>query len=471
MSQVPLRWHLVVAFFAVFGVATAAQAQPAAATGPDAPEGDAQGADTPPEAPSDEPTLPLDEVEADAVPAPPDAASPAVSPLVPDGEAERMAPHPVSDNVTFIPGKGIRIQSQDGDFSWTTNARLQAMGYFQMPDGNGGASQVGLIVRRARIMFSGNIFGQATKYKIELGFSPSDLAEANPLSTPTPTYSPLMDFYFDFTQVRDANVRVGQGKVPFNRQFVLSAGTLQLADLSLATNEFNLTRDMGVTVHSNDLFGLGKIRYAAGIYSGRGRDAHATNNAHLMYSGRIEFLPFGMFNDYSEADFERSMKPRLSVGAAYAYNDHAAFDRSDFGNVPTDGGTTNIHSFVADTMFKLAGFSFLGEFLVRHGKRNAGPVPPTQAARNGWGLTAQAGYLIPHLPIEFAARYSTVQGTGNTSLTDSGEVGGGVNYYIGRHACKIQLDYFRIWQAAGPMMSANIANGGHRIRLLLSAEL
>lgn len=398
------------------------------------------------------------------------AAAPAPSPLVPDGEEARMATRQIAENVSLVPGKGLRIQTSDGDFSWSTNARLQALAAMQKPDG--GTTATSLLVRRARLMFFGNIFGPATKYKIELGFSPSDLGEVNNVTAPSPTTSPLMDWYLDFTQASNASIRVGQRKVPFNRQFVLSAGSLQLADLSLATNEFNLNRDVGLSVYSDDLGGLGLFRYSAGVFSGRGRDALGAQDTHLMYTGRLDFLPFGMFNDYAEADFERTMKPRWSLGVAYAYSDHAPRDRGDFGRQPEDGGTTNMNSFVADTIFKLAGFSFLGEFLLRHGTRKPGMMADTvTAARNGWGLTAQAGYLIPHLPLEFAARYSSVRGTGDTSLIDSHELGGGVNWYFARHACKLQLDYFRVWQASSPMTSAKFSDGAHRVRVLVSAEL
>lgn len=407
--------------------------------------------------------------DGDAPPADIRADAPEVSPLVPEGEAAKMAPRRVADHVVFVPGKGLQVMSADGDFSLETKARLQFMGKSKWLDGR--APALSLLVRRARVMFGGHVFDPATHYKIELGFSPSDMGIGNNVTGTGPAMSPLMDFFFDFTQLRDLSVRVGQGKVPFSRQFVLSAGSLQLADLSLATNEFNLNRDAGVQIHSQDFLGLDLFRYALGVYSGRGRDAVGSMDTSLMYIGRAEVLPFGMFDDYSEADFERTMHPRLSVGVAYAFIDRAKWDRGTFGAQPADLGTTDMHSVVVDSMFKLAGFSFLGEYFWRQGYRNVGPNAPAVPARNGWGLTTQAGYLIPHLPFEIAGRYSGAHGRGATSLADSNELGGGLSWYFARHALKIQGDYFRLWGGNLPGISPRFDHGGHRVRIQLTADL
>jgi hypothetical protein len=145
------------------------------------------------------------------------------------------------------------------------------------------------------------------------------------------------------------------------------------------------------------------------------------------------------------------------------------------GTSAADGGTTDYHSATADYMFKYKGFSSTGEFHWRQGQRTAGdavtedPMDPTmtvpvgvQAARNGLGWFAQAGYLIPRMPLEIAARYSGIRGIGDTddgttpqdqeentdTLTSLGQrdsLGGGVSYYFAGHPWKIQADYFRQW--------------------------
>ena len=418
----------------------------------------AQAQALPPSAPSDQ-TVPT-EVEADGA-----------SPLVPEGEEELMGEHPVdAADITFVPGRGLRVTSADGRFRLEIRARAQIAWEVRREAIEGWGQEVRL--RRARLQLGGHMFSEDTQFKFELAVSPNDLGVRNNLeaSDEIPRASPLLDFYVDFRQLRDLQLRVGQYKIPSNRQRVISSGDLQLVDRSIFNSEFSLDRDVGLDLRSTDLLGLDLLRYYAGVYIARGRGARGFDDFGMLYLGRVEVLPLGTFDDYSEADFERT-GPRLSIGAGYAYIDRAPRDLGTLGNAPADGGTTDTQHVYADLMFKWAGLSVLGEFGYRHGKRNPGtavdamgiPLPVTPA-RNGLGASIQAGYLIPHLPVEIAGRYSLVRGLGDTSLEDSNELTLGVNYYPGRHPYKLQVDYSRLWVD-------EFGVGDHRIRVQLQVAL
>ena len=58
-------------------------------------------------------------------------------------------------------------------------------------------------------------------------------------------------------------------------------------------------------------------------------------------------MPLGLFDDYSEADFERTGL-RVSLGAAYALLNDAPRDHGILGEVPRDGGTTDMQVATAD---------------------------------------------------------------------------------------------------------------------------
>ena len=83
---------------------------------------------------------------------------------------------------------------------------------------------------------------------------------------------------------------------------------------SAATSAFDL--------YSDDLFGLDLLRYHLGIYAGEGlnawEDTIGAGDSGFLYNARLEVLPFGVFDEYTEVDFERSSTPRLSIGAASA---------------------------------------------------------------------------------------------------------------------------------------------------------
>ena len=154
------------------------------------------------------------------------------------------------------------------------------------------------------------------------------------------------------------------------------------------------------------------------------------------------------FKDYHEADHNRLMKPRLSIGASYAFVDNAKRNRVIIGSVPEDGGTTDYHNAEADFMFKYAGWSVFGEAFWRQGTRDSGPLEDengdpilgdddepieTELARNGLGFMIQTGFLVPKTKLELAGRFGHNQGLGNaTSLKQRDEAGGGLSYYFAR---------------------------------------
>lgn len=418
---------------------------------------------TPPSTPVAEAAPTREPASAPTEPAPaPAEPEQQISPLVPKSQFEFLEGHPVDlERVEFRPGKGLTISSKSKRFELTTGLRAQflyTLAHDNEPDADA-AVQHSFQIRRARLTFSGHMFGAHNKYKVELALSPRDVGLADGVASNTV----LLDYYLDFDHLRDLTLRVGQYKINYSVQRVISSGRLQLVDRSLNGPEFDLDRDIGLDLRSEDFLGVGRMRYYAGVYFGGGRDNYTpepvTHGGGLMYLARFEVLPFGLFDDYIEGDFDRTKQPRLALGGAYAYIDDAIFNRGDKGQVPTDGGTTDYHNATASLVLKIVGFSLISEFFWRRGVRHPGDaqieddmgnlVPaPIEAPRNGLGWYTQAGYMIPHAPVELAARYSQVRAIGTdtqTSMSDRDELGGGLSWYVAGHPYKLQADYFRIW--------------------------
>ena len=426
----------------------------------------------------------------------------AENPLVPEGQEEAFGKHPVENDKSYWkPGTGLTMSSEDGRFMLATRLRMQLRYAVEAEntedEDNEGEYDTEVShmyqIRRARLQFKAHAWNPHNKMKVEFAFSPRDLSMDDDR---VPHRTPLLTWYFEFDHLRDFTVRAGQYKIPYSRQRVVSSGNLQLVDRALAQGEFNHDRDIGFDFRSKDLGGLGgKLRYYAGVYMGEGRDFGDRNGQTdfgLHYLARFEVLPFGKFKDYSEADFERMQKPGLSLGATYSFHDDSQGLRGVLGGTPSDGGVTDYHSATADYMFKYKGFSSTGEFFWRKGRRFAGDamiedpndptmmIPaPVEAARNGVGWFAQAGYLIPRMPLEVAARYSGIRGIGDedpgdvtdevetdtmTSLGQRDSVGGGVSYYFAGHPWKIQADYFKQWNEGVLKDGAHIA----RVQLQLA---
>lgn len=412
------------------------------------------------------------------VPAPaptpaPVSAAPAPSPFAPPGEPARMAPAPAaSESTTFKPGAGIEVRSQDGRFSLAFNAFTQlqySLVHTPATDAADATTQNNLTFRRARLILGGNLFTPNIKYKIQLTASPVEMG----FKDGVPHRTPILDWYFTFDRLRDLTFQVGQYKVAYNHQRMLRVTGMQFVDRSQANNEFTLDRDIGFDIRSKDLLGLGHLRYYAGAYLGDGIAKYGPSDPRFMYTGRVEVLPFGLFDDLEESDHERSMKPRMLLGGAYAFIDNDPHDNHGFlGQIPADGGLTDTHNATADLTFKIAGFSLESGFFWRKGQRVPGtstavddmgnPIPVVDP-RNGLAYFAQAGYLIPRIPLEFGGRWGQIRKQGQSSLPNQDELGGVVSYYIARHSMKLQLDYFRLWGDSG------IDLGSDQLRLQLQA--
>lgn len=379
---------------------------------------------------------------------------PAPSGLVPRGEAEAMADHPIAGGAaTFKPGGGLQVRSADGRFSLRLNlwAQLRFTATRNQTPAMGAANpSAGLEFVRARLIVSGEMFSRHIHYLAHLMFAPKELGFKDGAAT----RAPLFVWLTSYTRLKNANLQAGFFFVPYARQRLTPANALQMADNSSASYEFTLNQDIGVQVSSPDLGGLGLLRYYAGVFSGEGYDWPRSSDLGLTYSGRLEVLPLGMFQDHGEADFERSEQPKLALGLAYAFSDRDHQTRAIAGTSFADGGTMSAHNATADLVVRWSGLSFLGDLYLREGWRQPGrrtqmdgtPVP-VQAARNGVGWTAQMGLLVPRSRFEVVGRAGGLRPLKAlpTSLTRLDEVGAGLNYYFFRHALKLQLDYIHTW--------------------------
>lgn len=377
----------------------------------------------------------------------------------------------------FQPGKGLSFRSQDRQASLEMRLRIQFLDSLTLSSATGEDGTLATDVentfgiRRARLQFTGHVFGKHNKYKAEFAFSPRDLG----IKDGVLTRSPLLSWYAEFTHLRDLSLRLGQYKLLYSRQRVISSGNLAFVDRSLAQGEFNLDRDIGFHLFAKDLFGLDLFRYYAGVSIGEGRDVWTSQTLTgaspdgLQYLARVEFLPLGGAKsswDYSEVDFERSATPRLSIGLGYAFLDEGTQVRGYQGSKFSDLGTVDYHNLTTDVFLKWAGWTLFLEGFWREGTRGTNTEASSiDLPRNGLGYTAQLDYLLPHADIDVGARYSGIHpGLVDESVTNleaRQEIGVMAGWFIAEHALKVQADYFHIWDAD------RVTGAEDRIRLQL----
>lgn len=350
-------------------------------------------------------------------------------------------------------GDGVTVKS--GAFSLNLRGRVQLQAISLIPtEGSTAVRQNAIYARRARLALKGEL-PYDLSFTLQLAFANLDMESDAP--------NVLRDFYVEWKRLRDASVRVGQTKVPFGVQRVVSSSSLQMVDRSVVTGELNLDRDVGLIVFSDDLFGLdGRLRYAAGVFGGDGRNRIGTNVG-LLYSARVRFSPFGKFDDKFEGDPDRDHHVRFAIGGSVARNVQTNRPRGTTGT-PFQVSTFDYTHAGADLHFKWNGLSLLSEFFWRQADSESGSgvvkgVTVTEYSRSAWGWYAQGGaYVLPWL--ELTARYGDyrpIQPT-DPNLHRTREIGGGVNFMIEKHNLKLQTDYFWLDNGLG-------GNGRHQIRL------
>lgn len=420
-----------------------------------------------------------------------------VAPVASEPVQAPAPPVPATGDVRvhFEPGQGLQITSNDGRFELIVRARAQFVATLRHPDGQDAG--IDFELRRARIYFQGALFDPNIRFTLQLGVSPSCSDMGNnfagnscvgPQATaPTtltgfsPRWSPLLDWYVELRHLRELNVRVGQMIPTFSRTFTISDANYQFIDRSLEDGEFNLDRTFAIELRSTDFAGLGWLRYYAGIMSTQGRDMPFAPDLHLGYYARIDVNPMGFFNDYAGGDLARNVDPKLSIGAGYAFLDHAPFDHGTVGILPLDGGTTDQHVVTADFVFMWHGFSLLGEWTMRQTTRHQGaandpmtmmPYASPTLGRTGFGMQAITGVMLGDLPLEISARagvlrhMNALDGGAHSAILDQNEVGGGINWYIQGHPLKLSLWFTDVWRDDGTGSS-----GTQVVRLQFQATL
>ncbi len=305
-------------------------------------------------------------------------------------------------------------------------------------------------VRRARLRLTGHAGNPRLTYQLQLSFSREDL-DWNESKFP----GVLRDANFAYAILQDSDqtlsVSFGQGKLPGNRQRVISSGDLQFADRSLMNRVFNIDRDFGIqALYRRDLWNV-----RASVSTGEGRNAGSASDSGLAYVGRVEVLPFGAFlgrEDYVEGDLRRHPSFRLGLGATLARFLRSNRAGGTIGAIytttgdPATGDPIRSDQTVTllDAIAKFRGWSFQAEF--GHRSSPNGALGATRALFEGSGWMAQSGYLLSDR-LEVVGRFARVSPLGRSRIDPKNmlmaQTTAGLNYYLDSHRVKFQGDLTR----------------------------
>jgi phosphate-selective porin OprO and OprP len=324
---------------------------------------------------------------------------------------------------------GAYIRTTDKRFTMKFNFLLEPL--FLYDDSETGADSTTFKIRRARLYISGNAFYPWLEYYTQMTLEGSSVN--------------IRDAYVQATYFNCFQPRLGEFKVPYDREFLISSYGLEFIERSIASTEFSLQRDVGGQFAGNLL--CNHLTYAVGVFNGGGIN-QANIDRDYMYTARIVWMPFDKVG-YTQAAVENPEKPQLAIGIATGYlpglepgeRKVQAGKLGDTSLVPVESDVIQAEG---DITFAYRQFYMEGGYHFRN-------IDPKQddlekapfGSQDAYGIYVQAGYFLIPKHFELAARWSYIDPDNPVRVSNNKQHEGtfGLNYFFFGHRLKAQANY------------------------------
>ncbi|WP_066633489.1 porin family protein [Labilibacter marinus] len=338
-------------------------------------------------------------------------------------------------------GKGIQLKTGDDLFYLKLRTRIQTRWDFNnylssaYTDNDGmyhpdpeAYSENKAWVKRARLKFDGYFLNKNLSYKIEYDLAGGYVRDA------------LVKY-----KMNNVQVWFGQGKLPGNRERVVSSSNMQMVDRSIFNKYYTLDRDAGAQLHHNFKIGNMIVYDRWAVTSGNG----IKNNVEapgVSLTGKLEVLPLGEFTSkglYKSADLAREETAKIAFAGYVNYNAKSYKDRGQVGNVmDSEADLLNIGG---DFLLKYRGYSLMVEAGTRSVTDDNEIVLDEEgnaidAFYTGYGANFQTGYLFKN-NLELTGRYSFTKPNNTDFHTETTDYTLGLSRYIIGHNFKLQADF------------------------------
>ncbi len=321
--------------------------------------------------------------------------------------APALAQTEVDERAVISFDQGLGFFAPDSSFGLNLRFRMQnRMGMNTVSGTNFSPDNFEANVRRLRLRFDGFVGQSGLTYYLQLSFTRGD-QDWDVTGFPGILRDAMV--FYNFTD--NFYMGMGQGKLPGNRQRVISSGQQQFVDRSLVNALFNIDRDFGMMAYYSNRYSNFHFNLKGALTTGEGRNIQKTDDG-LAYTGRIELLPLGSFKndgDFLEGDLMREPSPRISFGASYSFNNKARRTLGQRGyELPAPADIT---SYFLDAIAKYQGWALQGEYATRRASVQPGleeDMPDNLYIYTGEGLSSQVSYIFPG-NTEMAVRYTYVR--------------------------------------------------------------
>lgn len=275
----------------------------------------------------------------------------------------------------------------------------------------------------------------------------------------------FLDVYGEYAPLPEIRVRIGQFKVPFDKESLIYSNELTFTTRSLMTRAYpmwgegipddslgfhwnyemqraaSFGRDTGLEV-SGSVFG-GMFQYQAGVFNGSG-DNTENDNRDVLVALRLATDPLGSMTP-GMSDLETVKKPLLSVGAAFSYDLLEHVSAVD----PLKEYNSSDLNLTADVHFKWHGIAVLAAMFYRHADHGA--VFTDESGDNypidSLGLQASVSYFNDYTRLEPAFRYSVYDADMERKLDHVHEITAALGYHPFLPHVKVLIEYRGLFAA------------------------
>lgn len=306
-------------------------------------------------------------------------------------------------------GKKFFLASNDGAFRLNIGGQMQFRYIANFRNDSGDDLESGFTLRRTKLKFDGHVTANPKiKYKIVLAAERSDGTVL------------LEDFEIGFKLTDDISLAVGQMKLPFLREELLSSSSQLGLDRSPSTEYFTLDRGQGIklTRKGDDII-LNFMLSDGADSEGADFDEDATD---IAFTGRIDIRIAGDWKQMK--DFVAWLGEDLAAfaGAAIHY---------EVGETGDAGANNNFVVWTVDGLVEINGFTAMLAYNGLSTRREDGMDDFTDH-----GILFQVAHMVTDRLQPFL-RYDFLD------LDDAGEISlvtAGANYFFNKHKAKLTVD-------------------------------
>jgi hypothetical protein len=355
--------------------------------------------------------------------------------------------------------KGFELSTTDGNYRLQIQSRLQFKYSYPFDtdpvtfsDFQEEKTQT-FKINRARLKVGGNVFQPWIKYYWEYDFPGTN----------------LLDFRLMLEKFKFIKLKVGQWKIHYNRERIISSGKQQTVERSILTRPFTIDRQQGISLYGR-LKGksVADFNYWFSVLSGTGRGSTSNDDRYLMFMSRLQWNVFGRELNFSSSDTKYHEKPTGLIAIAGVTNRSPYTRFSTGGGGQLEGfesgepGQYRVSQFLVETAFMFKGLSWQQEF---HWKEIYDKINDEITALLGNYI--QLGYFFHYWwnsvpkPLEAAFRFAFYDPDRNIEGDHRHEYSFNLNWFFKEHLNKLtaEISYLDLQRSLSEVVS------GWRFRL------